>query len=140
MSFAVDPTPVVLDASVAVASALQERPGPAEALERWATEGRMRLVPPNFWAETANGLLVGNRVGSGAVRGHLADLAVLGIEVADRGVDGVIDALDLAARHRLTVYDALYLQLALDTDALLATLDADLARAAREEGVELEPL
>jgi len=47
----------------------------------------------------------------------------------------VADALDLADRHRLTVYDALYLELAADVDAELATLDRDLTRAARAEGV-----
>jgi predicted nucleic acid-binding protein len=33
------------------------------------------------------------------------------------------------------VYDALYLQLAADVEAELATLDRDLAQAARAEGV-----
>jgi predicted nucleic acid-binding protein len=37
------------------------------------------------------------------------------------------------------VYDALYLQLAVDVDGELATLDRDLARAARAEGIEVVP-
>jgi LuxR family maltose regulon positive regulatory protein len=37
--------------------------------------------------------------------------------------------LHLADRHGLTVYDALYLQLALDVEGELATLDRDLAKA-----------
>jgi len=140
VSFVVDRPPIVLDASVAIASALQEQVGIADTMEGWMRDERLRLVPPTFWSETANGLLVGNRVAAEDVRGHLADLAQLGIEVADRGLAGVVEAVDLATRHRLTVYDALYLQLALDTDAALATYDIELARAARREGVDLEPL
>jgi predicted nucleic acid-binding protein len=44
-------------------------------------------------------------------------------------------ALRLAEQHGLTVYDAAYLDLAIDVDAELATLDRDLARAAVAEGV-----
>ena len=41
----------------------------------------------------------------------------------------------LARRHRLTVYDAAYLELALRERLELATLDAALAEAARREGI-----
>jgi predicted nucleic acid-binding protein len=47
----------------------------------------------------------------------------------------VADALGLADRHRLTVHDSLYLQLAADVGGELATLDRDLVRAASAEGV-----
>ena len=43
----------------------------------------------------------------------------------------------LAERHRLSVYDASYLWLAIDVDGELATHDRDLARAALAEGVAL---
>jgi hypothetical protein len=43
----------------------------------------------------------------------------------------------LARKHRLTVYDAGYLELALRQDLPLATLDADLIDAARAEAVPL---
>ena len=46
-------------------------------------------------------------------------------------------ALALAERHRLSVYDATYLWLAIDVDGELATFDRDLARAAAAEGVPL---
>jgi predicted nucleic acid-binding protein len=45
--------------------------------------------------------------------------------------------LALAREHRLTVYDAAYLELALRADAPLATLDRQLARAARAAKVLL---
>ncbi|WP_206437042.1 hypothetical protein [Paracoccus haematequi] len=43
--------------------------------------------------------------------------------------------LDLARRLRLTVYDALYLELALRQGASLASLDTALLAAARAEAV-----
>jgi predicted nucleic acid-binding protein len=43
----------------------------------------------------------------------------------------------LARRHRLTVYDAAYLELALREVVPLATLDQALAAAAQAEGVSL---
>ena len=42
----------------------------------------------------------------------------------------------LAERRRLTLYDAAYLELALRTGLPLATLDADLKKAAQAAGVE----
>ena len=45
--------------------------------------------------------------------------------------------LTLARRHRLTVYDAAYLELAGRREAPLATLDKKLAAAARAAGVAL---
>jgi predicted nucleic acid-binding protein len=45
--------------------------------------------------------------------------------------------LGLARQHRLTVYDAAYLELAMREALPLATLDTALADAARAEGVPL---
>jgi predicted nucleic acid-binding protein len=45
--------------------------------------------------------------------------------------------MELARVHRLTVYDAAYLELAAREGVPLATLDSALARAARVEGVEV---
>jgi predicted nucleic acid-binding protein len=45
--------------------------------------------------------------------------------------------LRLAERHRLTVYDAAYLELAKRRVLPLATLDVDLRAAAMNEGISL---
>ena len=45
----------------------------------------------------------------------------------------------LANRHKLTVYDAAYLELAQRRGLPLATLDKDLRQAAKAEGVVLRP-
>ena len=47
------------------------------------------------------------------------------------------DMMRLARSHRLTAYDAAYLELALRKGAPLATLDRRLAEAARAEGVSV---
>jgi predicted nucleic acid-binding protein len=57
------------------------------------------------------------------------------VDVADRGIAGLVDATDLAARHGLSVYDAAYLALAIDADGELAIGDRSLARAARSEQI-----
>ena len=46
-------------------------------------------------------------------------------------------ALALSDRHHLTVYDAVYLELALRRDLSLATSDLELRTAATAEGVPL---
>ncbi len=56
--------------------------------------------------------------------------------VIDRSADEVV-VLDLARAHRLTVYDAACLGLALRGKSALATLDSALAKAARRAGVAL---
>ena len=47
------------------------------------------------------------------------------------------DTLNLARRYRLSAYDSAYLELALRTGLPLATLDADLAKAATTAGVPI---
>ena len=47
------------------------------------------------------------------------------------------DTLNIARRYKLSAYDAAYLELALRTGLPLATLDADLAKAAATAGVPI---
>jgi predicted nucleic acid-binding protein len=125
---------VILDASYVV-EALEGDPCYRESWAAMAESGAMQLVPAHFWAEVANALLRGVGMSAAEVMRRLERLAASGIEVADRGLRGLTEAVELAHRHRLSVYDALYLQLALDTDATLASLDTDLVRAAKREGL-----
>jgi predicted nucleic acid-binding protein len=107
-------------------------------LERWRTwteADAMILAPAHFPVEVANALLRGARLTAIDASARLERLWASGVETADRGLPGLLGAIELAERHRLTVYDALYLDLALDVDAELATLDRDLTAAAASEGV-----
>jgi predicted nucleic acid-binding protein len=63
-------------------------------------------------------------------------MAELGLITDREGGDQVwTDAVELADVHGLTLYDSMYLELALRTGLPLATLDKRLARAALETGV-----
>ena len=136
MSLATPPRAVVVDASVMI-EALLGSPRWLEHLDRWQDEGALVLAPPHFRLETANALLRSVRLQPTDAMARLGALFDAGVETADRGLPGVLDALELAARHGLTVYDAAYLQLALELDGELATLDRPLSHAARAEGVTL---
>ncbi len=129
--------PVVVDASVAVALALRERQTVTAAWDQWIDEDRMLLATAVGWSEIGNALL--HRLDGDPAEAALAVWSVqrAGLETADRGPAGVRFALDLAARHQLSVYDATYLWLAIDIEGELATLDVALARAAEAEGVAL---
>lgn len=95
---------------------------------------------PGLWKlEVANILEMGARRGrhDAAFRNDtLADLALLPISVdaeTDRQAWGA--TLVLSERHRLTLYDAAYLELSLRRGLGLASLDAELRSAAKAEGV-----
>ena len=98
-------------------------------------------VPALWRLEVANILEMGvrkNRSDSTFRDAALADLALLPITVdqeTDRQAWGA--TTDLAKRHRLTLYDAAYLELALRRRLPLATLDNELRVAATAEEVIL---
>lgn len=136
MTFTAAPLAVVVDASVAV-EVLTASPSWLDLWTQWRTEQTLLLSPAHFTAEVANALLRSRRLPGSVVRALLGQLAASGLETADRGLNGVLEAIDLAEQHGLTVYDALYLQLAIDVEGELATLDQDLRRAALAERVPL---
>jgi predicted nucleic acid-binding protein len=137
MTFALDVAPVVVDASVAVELVAGRRPDVPAVWRSWLAADRMLLAPAVHWTEVGHVLLRHAQQSVAAAATRLDELIAAGVETADRGPGGVRAALELAARHRLSVYDATYLWLAMDIDAELATLDRDLARAATAEGVPL---
>lgn len=103
-----------------------------------ATRHDVLTAPWLIWAEIRNILVVNEqrgRIGSAVVDQALEIIGQLGI-VLDTGPSSSA-VMALARTHRLTVYDALYLELALRQRAVLATHDAALMRAASAEGVAL---
>jgi predicted nucleic acid-binding protein len=127
---------VVVDATAAVDFVIGREPW-ADRWEEWARSMTLRLAPVHFRAEVANALLRSTRLESGQIPLRLARIAQSGVDTTDRGWHGLIEAIELATRHHLSVYDALYLQLAMDIEAPLATRDGQLASAARAEGIEV---
>ena len=128
----------VLDASVAGAWLLEDEDDPVAnaAMSRLATE--FALVPQLWHLEVRNTLVVAERrgrVGAAGLDDGLRRVGELPIRTDTEPDLGT--ALALARRHRLTVYDALYLELAVRADAPLATVDRALASAAVAEGLRL---
>ena len=126
---------IVIDASVALSWLFEDE------LDDFATQSAERvmretaLVPAIFPAEVANALLFAARkarVAESDVRGALDRIAELPIRVASTGL-ALAEEMDLAQRHGLTIYDAMYLALAKRHRAALYTRDNALLRAARAE-------
>lgn len=97
---------------------------------------------PGLWRlEVANVLEMGVRRGrhDAAFRdATLADLALLPISIdAETDRQAWSATLRLAERHKLTLYDAAYLELAQRRGLPLATLDEALRKAADVEGMVL---
>ena len=129
----------VLDSSIACAWAFHDEDHPhAElALDR-IRRNETAFVPSLFWYELRNVLVVRER--SGRIReaetsAFLRDLAILNI-APDVGPDEA-EVLRLARRHNLSVYDAVYLELAMRKQIELATLDKALVAACRRDNVPL---
>jgi predicted nucleic acid-binding protein len=128
----------IVDASLTLSWYLADEAAPAgrHAFEQLGVTGA--AAPILWWFEVRNALIVNERRGrldAAATVGILAHLQSLSIRL-DVDPDGEV-MLALAREHRLTVYDAAYLELALRADAPLATLDQQLARAARAAQVPL---
>lgn len=128
---------LVLDASAAAGLLMPDEAAPAGLVHTVGAAGSL-CAPWLFWVELRNILIVGERRGrlaEGTAEAFLEAVDALGIAF-DTGPSGA-RVLDLARRHRLSAYDALYLELALRRQLPLATLDAALAGAARAEEVRV---
>lgn len=132
---------VVLDASCMIALVLNEViPEEIDRLpERLARNGA--TVPALWRWEVANGLLTASRRTQkdwGEFRSQLEWLSDLHVIIDDDSADAAWRlTATLALRHRLTAYDAAYLELATRRSLPLATLDKALAKAATADGVEV---
>lgn len=133
---------LVLDSSITVAWLYRE-----EATKKSVDEIFENLIEASAWVpalwhlEVANVLQIGMRRQRHAADFRdrvLSDLSEFPIHVdpeTHRQAWGT--TVRLAERHKLTVYDAAYLELALRRRLPLATLDKDLRSAASTEKVEL---
>jgi predicted nucleic acid-binding protein len=131
----------VLDCSMTMAWAFRDKttPGTLEVLDLAAQEA---CVAPSVWPlEVCNAVITAQRRGrftSADVPLFLGLVGDLCVSVDDLTLRQTVESvLPLAAHHALSSYDAAYLELALRKGAALATLDAGLARAARDAGVEV---
>ena len=131
-------TPFVLDASIAAAWLFDDETDSRAEAALAQLEDAEALVPRHWHLEVRNALLVAerrNRLGADEVNRRLQALATLPVHTDDE--PRLDAALALARTHHLSIYDALYLELAQRHAAAIATLDAALARAAVAEGLAL---
>jgi predicted nucleic acid-binding protein len=130
--------PFVLDASIAACWAFPDE----QDARADAALAKVRLedavVPSLWWFEVRNILVVNERrkrITESGTTSFLRELARLRIRVDREPEESGV--LRLARIHRLSVYDASYLELALREAIPVSTLDAALATAALAEGTEL---
>ncbi|MEQ1953334.1 type II toxin-antitoxin system VapC family toxin [Mesorhizobium sp. CN2-181] len=130
--------PVVIDSSVAACWLMPDEFSEVanSALEIVSAEGM--LVPPLFWYELRNVLLVNER------RGRIAPAQIEQGLMRIGDIPCMIDVsvvehvlFSLARTFSLTVYDGAYLEIAVRTPSTLATLDRRLASAAKSAGVQV---
>lgn len=127
--------PLVIDANVAVAW-FGKKPDrlATRALDEIERDGG--LVPPLWRYEVQDVLRRMRKAGQLAVKVEdaLAELRQLPIAIADAAAGLFGNEYALAVQHGLSVYDAAYLDLAIQRGVALVTLDRRLAAASRVVG------
>jgi predicted nucleic acid-binding protein len=130
--------PFVLDASVAACWYFEDEHDLRADAALKLFDSDSALTPVQWWFEIRNVVVLGERrrrASEQYTAEFLDYLQQLPIEIA--ALPDPTSVLALARRHRLTFYDAAYLELAQRERIALVTLDDALAAAARAEGVAL---
>lgn len=130
--------PLVVDVSVMVAWHFEDERSPAAEAVRAKLRDDEARVPAHWWFEIRNVLLTGERRGRTqpqAAKAFLDTLRDLSISIELFPDEDAV--MNLARRHRLSFYDAAYLELAKREGCALATFDNDLIAAAKAERVPL---
>lgn len=129
----------VLDASVTLCWYFEDETEPlADKAAQLLSSTARASVPALWWFEIRNAMTTGlrrNRLSKANFETFLSDVALLNVDIEDIPDDRRI--FDFAERHRLTFYDAAYLELAQRGRLPLATLDQALVKAAAAEGIAL---
>lgn len=130
---------IVVDASATLAWLFAESEQPIELLEDQLTSGI--LVPALWRLEVVNVVLKKERqklITQEQGLSFVRALDALDVKTVEPPSSRTLEQLTLFARpHQLSAYDAVYLELALDHEADLLTLDNNLCDAARRVGVSL---
>jgi predicted nucleic acid-binding protein len=125
---------IIADISVVLAWLFEEEQT-ADALEVLGLiEKEGLLVPPLWWSELENGILMGERRGrksSDESATFLKLVKALPIQTDDTPRHRVSDSiLEIGRKHQLTAYDAAYVELAVREEASLASFDTALRKCA----------
>ncbi len=132
---------IVIDASITLSWCFpdEQKPLSLAVLDRLKAGDTAHV--PAFWSvEVLNSLLVGERRGRISpeqTRAFLGSLQALRPTLDQALLDQVIGPVQTLCRdHRLTPYDALYIDLAMRMQCPLATLDQPQYEAAKALGIE----
>jgi len=130
--------PFVVDASVAVCWLMPDERDPIATAAFARVAADPVIVPTMFWFELCNVLVMNERRGRlDPARSAQALRLIKSLPIATDADLNQDELMQLARAHRITVYDASYLELARRDGVTLATLDKALAKAARAEAVPL---
>ncbi len=132
----------VADASATLPWCFEDEATPAtEVLLERLRAGERVVVPAHWPTEVMNGLIMAVRrcrIDLERVTRFANDLAALPIRIEPPHAPATWSAvIRVATEYQLTVYDAAYVELAERTGLPLASLDADLRKAALAAGVVL---
>ena len=129
---------LVVDASIVVAALLDDghQPLADKALRHIGEAGGH--VPWLWQLETRSALISAERRGR-TTEARVDELLVVlkGLPIQTDEGQKLEETFALARFHKLSFYDATYLELARRRQAILATLDSALAKAALDEGVQV---
>lgn len=132
---------IVVDASVTLSWCFPDEQTPLSLnlLDR-LNAGEPALVPA-FWSVVVlNSLLIGERRGRISreqTEAFLGDLRAMGPAIDSASLEQIFGPIqEICRAHRLTPYDALYLELAVRFECPLATLDQPQKDAAIALGIE----
>lgn len=130
--------PIVLDACVAATWCFPDEKTEFSDQLLARLEIDSALVPPIFWLEILNVLLVSERRGQIEAQDSYEFLKALHrLPIQTRANDVGSSIAEIARRHGLTSYDARYLELAQSAKCPFATLDRRLAHAAETDGLQV---
>lgn len=128
----------MIDSSIAASWGLPDEDSFVARRALTIARGENVIVPSVFWHEVRNVFLVNERRDRLTSQDTEKGLAlIMAVAPADGGEAAHSAILALARNHRLTAYDAAYVELAIRTNSKFATLDNRLASAARTEGVDV---
>ena len=134
----------VLDSSLTMAFVLQdEATSDTDKILDSLGQGGKAFTPALWRWEVGNVLLVAERrrrITQAETQRHLTLLQALPVELEENALRESWNAtILLARRHQLTLYDAAYLEIAMRLGLSLGSLDTDLRKAAKSEGVKMLP-
>jgi predicted nucleic acid-binding protein len=135
---------IVVDASLVLAIVLREA-NVKDAASVYESLQADRLAVPAHWpAEIANALWINRR--RGRIPSENLNVILEGLfafkPIVDHApaLDQIPSLIEFAEMQNLTVYDAIYVELARARNATLGTMDADMRTCARRLNIPLLPV